>query len=102
MVSFKHKEAKMTVITIPKILRERLTDEGAEAFVQILDRVEDRTQKAVMEMAEERFERRLTEEIGKVKTEIANTRADLIKWMFIFWVGQVSTITAILFAFFKK
>ena len=92
----------MTVITIPKILRERLTDEGAEAFVQILDRVEDRTQKAVMEMAEERFERRLTEEIGKVKTEIANTRADLIKWMFIFWVGQVSTITAILFAFFKK
>ena len=81
----------MTVISIPKILRERLTDEGADAFVEILNRVEDRTQKAVLEIAEERFEKRL----AQVETRI-------IRWMFIFWVGQVGTITAILFAFFKR
>ena len=81
----------MTVISIPKILRDKLTDEGADAFVEILNRVEDRTQKAVLEIAEERFEKRL----AQVETRI-------IRWMFIFWVGQVGTITAILFAFFKR
>mgnify|MGYP001588653457 CR=1 len=81
----------MTVISIPKILREKLTDEGADALVEILNRVEDRTQKAVLEIAEERFEKRL----AQVETRI-------IRWMFIFWVGQVGTITAILFAFFKR
>ena len=81
----------MTVISIPKILRDKLTDEGADAFVAILDKVEDRTQKAVLEIAEERFEKRL----AQVETRI-------IRWMFIFWVGQVGTITAILFAFFKR
>ncbi len=81
----------MTVISIPKILRDKLTDEGADAFVEILNRVEDRTQKAVLEIVEERFEKRLVQ----IETRI-------IRWMFIFWVGQVGIITAILFAFFKR
>ena len=61
---------------------------------------------------EEKFEKRLAEEIGKVRVEIAQVRADLdvkiervqanlIKWMFIFWVGQIGVLTGILFAFFK-
>lgn len=81
----------MTVIAIPKILRDKLTDEGADAFVEILDKVEERSQKATLEIAEERFEKRLSQ----VETSI-------IRWMFIFWVGQVGTITAILFAFFRR
>ncbi|MCR4320310.1 MAG: hypothetical protein NUV74_08275 [Candidatus Brocadiaceae bacterium] len=46
--------------------------------------------------------------LGKVATkeDIANTKAEIIKWMFIFWIGQftsiVGVLTAILFAFFKK
>ncbi len=42
-------------------------------------------------MAEEKFERRL-----------ATVEANLIKWMFIFWAGQIGVITGILFAFFKR
>ena len=37
-----------------------------------------------------------------IDSKIEQTRADIIKWMFIFWVGQVGAITAIIFAFFKK
>ncbi len=99
----------MTVISIPKILRDKLTDEGADAFVQILDKVEDRTQKAILEIAEERFEKRISQLDGKIETtraqletKIAQAEARIIRWMFIFWVGQVGTITAILFAFFKR
>jgi len=31
----------MTIITIPKILREKLTEEGTEALAGVLDKVED-------------------------------------------------------------
>ncbi|MFQ6013905.1 MAG: hypothetical protein ACE5NP_00500 [Anaerolineae bacterium] len=67
----------------------------------------------VIVLVEEKFERRLVEEISKLRgelreemaglrVELANTRADLIRWMFIFWVGQVATILGILFVFFRK
>ena len=88
----------MSVIALPKILTERLTEEGAKALVDILDKVNDQSQKVILELAEERFEKR----IAQLDSKIENTKADIIKWMFIFWVGQVSTITAIIFAFFKK
>ena len=41
------------------------------------------------------------EATAELRKEMANLRAELIKWMFIFWVGQVGVITGILFAFFK-
>lgn len=66
----------------------------------------------VIVLVEEKFERRLVEEISKLREEMAglraefkvdqaNTRADLIRWMFIFWIGQVATIIGILFVFLK-
>ena len=88
----------MSVIALPKILTERLTEEGAKALVDILDKVSDQSQKVILELAEERFEKR----IAQLDSKIENTKADIIKWMFIFWVGQVGTITAIIFTFFKK
>ena len=85
----------MTVMAMPKILRERLTDEGVEALGAILNKVEEDTQRATLQISEEKFERRLAE-----------VRSDLIKWMFIFIFGQywliVGTITGILFAFFRR
>jgi len=95
----------MSIITIPKILQEKLTDEGANALVEILDRVEDRSQAHTVETVELKFEKRLTEEVSRLEKKIESTRADLIKWMFIFWIGQfasiVGVLTVILFVFFK-
>lgn len=92
----------MAVISISKILRERLSDEGAEQLAQILDKIQGEAQQATLEIAEEKFEKRLAQVESKLESKIERTRADLIQWMFIFWVGQVATITAILFAFFKR
>jgi len=36
------------------------------------------------------------------KEDLANTRADMIKWMFIFWVGQLAAMFGLLYIFFKK
>ena len=74
----------------------------------------------VLSFVEEKFERRLSEELGKVndrlttelgkinvefakvRQEMAEMKADLIRWMFIFWVGQLGAILGILFTFFRK
>ncbi|MBE7546655.1 MAG: hypothetical protein H3C64_02580 [Candidatus Kuenenia stuttgartiensis] len=47
----------------------------------------------------------LLEEVA-TKKDLAEAKAEIIKWMFIFWIGQfasvVGVLTAILFAFFRK
>ncbi|BCB97231.1 hypothetical protein JZK55_21530 [Dissulfurispira thermophila] len=125
----------MPVITIPKALRDKLGDEAAESFAVLLKEVEHEGRKDALVLAEERFERRLSEEvaslrvkISEVKTEleakisevkaeletkisevkaeleakISEVKVDIIKWMFIFWAGQIVVLIAILQIFFRK
>jgi len=44
-------------------------------------------------------ELKATEE--RLRTEIHKWRADTIKWMFIFWLGQIATFTGILVSVLK-
>ena len=55
------------------------------------------------ELGEEihRLDKRITDTEGRLLAKISETKTDMIKWMFIFWVGQVGMIIGILFAFFK-
>ncbi len=32
----------------------------------------------------------------KIEVEIANVKAEIIKWMFLFWIGQLASLIAIL------
>ena len=126
------------LITIPKILREKLGDEAAEGLIELLNNFSEHTHNSVITLAAERFERRLAEEIGKFRSEvteqnarlrsetseqiaslrsetseqIAGLRSELfekierghtstIRWMFLFWVGQIGVLLGFLFAFFK-
>jgi len=36
------------------------------------------------------------------KEDLANTKAEMIKWMFIFWVGQLAAMFGLLYFFIKK
>lgn len=114
----------MSVITFPKILTERLTDEGAKALADIFNTVESSAQRTTLEIAEERFERRLAQLDAKIDTVAAKLdakidtvearldakidkvaaqiKAELIKWMFIFWVGQAITTFGMLQVFLSK
>ena len=96
------------VITIPNIIREKLGDKGAEALTELFNKIEEHSKEDIIEFAEQRFEKRLGKldaKIEKVKAElgvkIERVRPDFIKWMFIFWVGQIGVLIGILFAFFK-
>jgi len=48
----------------------------------------------------------LQTETSNLRIEMRETKAEIIKWMFIFWVGQfasiVGVLTVILFSFFKR
>lgn len=77
--------------------------------MDLLNRTAHQTREDVVGLVAERFERRLSEESGAlrldiaaVRGEIASTKAELIRWMFIFWVGQVGATLGILFAFFRS
>ena len=61
---------------------------------------------------QEKFERRLSVELWKLRIEIFDEMSKLrgefhkrqtatIRWMFVFWVGQLVAMLGILFAFFN-
>ena len=60
-----------------------------------------------MDTASDRFERRLVEETGRLRVDmaglegrlvarIAEARHDVLKWSLVFWIGQVITLTTIM------
>lgn len=85
----------MAVLTIPKVLREKLSEEGADALVDIINKANESKKQNILTLVEEKFERQLAEEIGKLK-------AEMIKWMFIFWIGQIAVLTSIMLTIFKR
>jgi DNA polymerase II large subunit len=100
----------VTIAETEKRLDNRITEEIGkvnERLTQEIGKVNERLTEEVGKVnvtiaeTEKRLDNRITEEIAGVKTDLANTRADLIKWMFIFWMGQVVALVGILFAFFK-
>jgi len=44
---------------------------------------------------------RLDQKIEAVRVEIAAVKADLIKWAFGFWVGNVAVLSGIMFALLR-
>jgi hypothetical protein len=105
----------------PFVLRERLSDAGVAG----LDEVLTTERSEVIATVTSRFEERLAAECealrssltgemaafrGEMRTEmnalrlelrtdfqvaVANTRADLLKWSFLFWIGQVAAVVGL-------
>ncbi|TAE35510.1 MAG: hypothetical protein EAY66_08705 [Sphingobacteriales bacterium] len=42
------------------------------------------------------------EDINLVKQDLHDAKAEMIKWMFIFWVGQVAVTVGIVYTFINK
>ena len=71
----------MAVITVPKVLREKLGEDGADTLVELLNLANQKVKEDVIELSAEKFERRLTEEIaqlrGEIKDDIAQLRGEV-------------------------
>jgi hypothetical protein len=73
-------------------LGQRLGHEAASGLVELLDAEKE----TMLNVAAERFERRLTEEVSALRVdlvrELHGMRADLFKWSFLFWIGQLAAV----------
>jgi hypothetical protein len=47
-------------------------------------------------IATDSSERRLAEEMAKLRLDMADMKFELVRWNFLFWVGQIAAMTAIL------
>lgn len=101
----------LTDIQLFKILKEKVGEQEAEALVEYVDiRVKDGIKEAneqnlkVLATKEDisNLKLEITNLRAEFKTDIANSKADTIKWMFIFWIGQLAAFIAIAKFFFGK
>ena len=53
-----------------------------------------------MELQDHRFENLATKEF--VSKELSETKFDILKWIFLFWVGQMSITLGIVLLLIKK
>src|SRR5258706_616271 len=97
----------MSSIAVPEILMERLGEKSARALADMLQASNRACQDDVLEKTAERFERRLVEETSKLRVDMAQLRTDLhgeivssrfelIKWNFVFWIGQVVALAGVI------
>ncbi|MBI1875246.1 MAG: hypothetical protein HYS05_15350 [Acidobacteria bacterium] len=102
----------MQASDVPQALRHTLGDAATLELLELFDTAREENRNDVLTAATDRFERRLTEECGKIRLEIAGLRHDmtqgfgtlrveLLKWSFLFWIGQVAAITAIMTAILR-
>ena len=88
-------EAKETA-RLYKLLSDKLGNDTTEAMFKYIDNKTERSVEATIKTLVTK------DDIEGVRKEAGENKADTIKWMFIFWIGQVGAMLAILFLFLKK
>ncbi|MDZ7721742.1 MAG: hypothetical protein U5R06_02670 [candidate division KSB1 bacterium] len=86
-----------------KETEQRLDNRITVEISKVNERITTESSKVNERMTEEigKVNERMTEEIGKVNVNIAHVERNMIRWMFIFWIGQIGAMLGLLFAFFK-
>lgn len=78
----------MDTLTVPLPVREKLGNTGADGLMTMFADAH--------RLAVDSFERRLAEETAKLRLDMADLKFDLLKWSFLFWIGQVAVIISVL------
>jgi len=78
------------------LLTEKLGSDTTEAMFKYIDNKTERSVDATIKTLATK------DDIANVRKEIGDAKTDTIKWMFIFWIGQVGAMLAIAFLFLKK
>ena len=87
----------MTVTTLDlfNILRSKIGEREAQTLVEFVE-------KKVSDSFDTKSDVLATKkDISILEIKIEKTKADIIKWMFIFWAGQTSIMIGILALFLK-
>lgn len=88
-------EAKETA-RLYKLLSEKLGNDIAEAMFKYIDNKTERAVQASIKTLATK------DDIAAVRKEASDNKAETIKWMFIFWIGQAAVTFAIISALVKR
>ena len=95
-------EAKETA-RLYKLLSDKLGNDTTEAMFKYIDNKAERSVEATIKtLATKEDIAGTKDDILSVRREIGEAKADTIKWMFIFWIGQVGATMAMLLLYLKK
>lgn len=95
-----------TDIQLFQILKQKLGDKEAEALVGFVDsKLRENNEQNLKVLATKEDIANLETKIaifkGDLEAKIAESKAELMKWMFIFWTGSILTTLGGMFAFLK-
>lgn len=85
-----------TDIQFFRLLKEKLGEKETEALVEFVELKTKENNNANLKLLATKQDLALTNE------KIVATKAELIKWMFIFWIGQVAVTFGFILLFLKK
>jgi len=88
-------EAKETA-RLYTLLSDKLGNDTAEAMFKYIDNKTERSVENTIQTLATK------DDLAKVKYDLSKEISNSIKWMFIFWIGQVAAMTAIVMLFLKK
>ena len=77
----------VTTLELYETLRDKLGDEATKRFIAYVD---ERIKRETVTKGD------LREETARIREEMAKMEGRLIRWMFLFWVGQVAAMLGIL------
>ena len=104
------KNSTPTVLELYEKLKPKLGEEETRILLEFVEASVERKaatkedlQRTEMALREDlhRVEQALREEIRRLDLKIEATKADLIKWTFGFWVGNVAVLSGIMFALLR-
>ena len=85
---------------LSEVLRERLGARPAHDLEEYTSHLGNRWREDVLQTASERFDNRLTVEMGALRLEMqkgfSELRVEVLRWSFLFWIGQVAAVAGLL------
>lgn len=95
--------ATISLTHLYSLLSEKVGKETAENLtVYIEEKIKDEVQTQSNILATKQDVVNTKQEIAALEVKLSEKTAEIIKWMFIFWVGQVAVTFGFILLFLKK
>jgi hypothetical protein len=96
---------QMTRVPFGLALRERLGENGARDLEDYMEKHREAGRVDVVNAVSERLDYRISEcarredmvnGFARVEKQMAEMKVEMLRWSFVFWIGQVATIAVLL------
>jgi len=89
----------MEHLMVPMAVRAKLGESGSEGLVDMFSAYQqfstDRYEKRVIQ-AEAALRQELRDGLAAIRVELAETKAEVIKWTLLMWIGQFAALASVM------